>query len=219
MAEAVAQFRAAGGAATEERRALLAELLAAKRFAEAYEVWASDDQHAGARNPEDVTAVTLNGGFEEPVVLGEPGFGWQLSQNSQAVQAAQDTAEPRSGAHSLRLVWNGNSDTNAPVLSQLVLVEPNARYQLRFAARTEKLLSGGLPVVVLTDAGSDEGSAPGALAALPQGTNPWQDYAVEFRTNERTRAVRVVLRRQNCGAALCPAFGRLWLDDFSVRRL
>ncbi|HEY0408058.1 MAG TPA: tetratricopeptide repeat protein [Pyrinomonadaceae bacterium] len=218
MAEAVAEFRVAGGAATEERHSLLAQLLAAGRFPEAYEVWSSDSQRTSERAP-DGEASVLNGGFEEPVILNEPGFGWQLPQGSPAVQAAQDTAEPCSGAHSLRLIWNGNSDTASPVLSQLLLAEPNARYQLSFAARTEKLLSGGLPVVIVTDAGGKEASSLGSPVVLPQGTNAWQNYAFEFGTTNSTRAIRIIVRRQNCGSPVCPAFGRVWLDDFSVRRL
>jgi hypothetical protein len=216
--EAVAQFRAAGGAAGEERRALLAELLAAKRFVEAYEVWSS------VRPPTDESisqdnARVLNGGFEAPVALGEPGFGWQLPQNIPAVQAAQDTAAPHAGVQSLLISWNGNYDPASPVLSQLILVEPNARYQLRFAARTEKLLSGGLPVVVLTDASSSDGRALGTAVALPQGTSAWQEYFIEFTTGSTTNAVQINVRRQNCSSSLCPIFGRAWLDDFSVRRI
>jgi tetratricopeptide (TPR) repeat protein len=213
--EAITQFRAAGGAAGEERRSLVAELLAAKRFKEAYEVWSS------GRPPTDESlaesnARVLNGGFEAPVTLSEPGFGWQLPQNIQAVQAAQDRAEPRAGAQSLRLSWNGSYDPANTVLSQLILVEPNARYQLRFAARTEKLVSGGLPVVLLADASSNDGRTLGTAVTLPQGNSAWQDYAIEFTTTATT-AVQLIVRRQNCSTSPCPIFGRVWLDDFSVR--
>ncbi len=215
--EAVEQFRAANGAPVEERRALLAELLAAHHVKEAYEVWASGRT---LKNEGDNSAVNrvLNGGFEEAVILNDPGFGWQLSQSA-GVEAAQETGLARSGAQSLRLVWNGNSDAAAPVLSQLLLVEPHARYQLRFAARTEKLLSGGLPAVSVTDASGGAGLALGEAAALAQGTHEWQDYAIEFETAAATDAVRIIVRRQNCNNPLCPAYGSVWLDDFSIRKL
>lgn len=218
MNEAIAQFRAAGTASNEERRSLLAELLAAKRFAEAYEVWASGRSSTLAVDSSG-NALVMNGGFEEAVTLNEPGFGWQLPQNMPTLQAAQDTANPRADAQSLRLVWNGNADPSSPVLSQLLLVEPAARYQLRFAARTENLVSGGLPIVVMTDAVSNDARVLGAAVTLPQGTNSWQDYSIEFTTASATTAVLLSVRRQNCSNPLCPIFGRVWLDDFSMRRM
>lgn len=214
IAEALAQFRAAGGASAEERRALLADLLAARRFAEAYEVWSGS---AGAQASD--AALVLNGGFEESVVLKEPGFGWQLPlERTPALQAAQDTAEPRSGAQCLLLNWDGNAQTGAVVLSQLVLVEPHTAYQLRFAARTEKLLTGGSPAVAVTDASSDEEQTLGTTVALPSGSNPWRDYSIDFKTAATTSAVRIVVRRQGCSNPVCPIFGRVWLDDFSLAR-
>jgi hypothetical protein len=217
--EALAQFRAAGGASIEERRALLADLLAARRFAEAYEVW-SGGRAPIAGSSAAANALVLNGGFEDAVALKEPGFGWQLPlERASALQAAQDKAEPRSGAQSLLLNWNGNAETGAIVLSQLVLVEPNTRYQLRFAARTEKLLTGGLPFVSVTDAGSLEEPALGTAVALPTGSSPWRDYAIEFTTAKTTAAARINVRRQSCSNPVCPIFGRVWLDDFSLTRV
>ncbi len=217
--ESVAQFRAAGDVPIEEQRALLTQLLAARRFSEAYEVWSAGTRlGAGETNLADAGPI-INGSFEEPVRLDDPGFGWRLLRSAQTVvQASHDTVEPRAGAQSLRLVWSGNYDPAAPVLSQLVLVEPNARYQLRFAARTEKVVTGALPLVTVTDAGSGDGQSLAQPVTLPQGTNGWQDYTVEFATGKETGAILVNLRRQDCRSSPCPIFGRIWLDDFSLRK-
>jgi Tfp pilus assembly protein PilF len=215
--EAIAQFRAAGEVSKEERRGLLTELLDARRFGEAYEVWSSEHRE-GAERIANGESVVINGGFESPVNLNDPGFGWQLTQNLTAVEAAQDTAAPRSGAQSLRLVWNGNSSNVSPIISQLVLVQPGTHYQLRFAARTEKIVTAGLPQIAVVDASSSDGRTLGDALQLPQGTSPWQDYTLEFTTLEETRAVQINIRRQNYSAAPCPIFGRAWLDDFSIRK-
>jgi hypothetical protein len=216
IAEALAQFRAAGGASDVERRALLGDLLAARRFAEAYEVWLSVRAPNAGGNA-SANALVLNGGFEDDVALKEPGFGWQLAlERTPALQAAQDTAEPRSGARCLLLNWNGNADASAVVLSQLVLVEPDKRYQLRFAGRTEKLLTGGLPAVSVTDASNSEEPILGTAVALPTGSSPWRDYVIDFKTAAATNAVRIIVRRQSCSNPVCPIFGRVWLDDFSL---
>ena len=115
-----------------------------------------------------------------------------------------DLTEPRAGAHSLRFQFDGAPDASARLATQLVTVEPGARYRLRFAARSENLLSGGPPVVAVLDAG--KGERPLALAPqLPTGTRGWEDYRVEFVAPEAPGAVLVVIRRQPCAQAPAPS--------------
>ena len=215
--EAIAQFRAAGDVSNEERRGLLTELLTARRFVEAYEVWSSYHREEVDQSSKGEAAI-INGGFESTVSLNDPGFGWQLPTGLQAVEAAQDAAEPHGGALCLRLVWNGDSPTLSTIISQLVLVEPNTRYQLRFAARTEKIVSAGLPQIAVIDASSNDGRALADALRLPPATSGWQDYALEFTTTGETRAVQITIRRENCSMSPCPIFGRAWLDDFSISK-
>ncbi|MDT7781461.1 MAG: hypothetical protein QOC99_3973, partial [Acidobacteriota bacterium] len=48
----------------------------------------------------------------------------------------------------------------------------------------------------------------------------WQDFSVEFNAPQTTSgAVRVALLRQPCTSSPCPAFGSVWLDAFTLRRL
>jgi hypothetical protein len=215
--EAIAQFRAAGDVSKEERRAMLAELLAARRFVEAYEVWSSYHREEIEKSPRGESSF-INGGFESVVSLNDPGFGWQLPLDFPAVEASQDTAAPRTGARSLRLVWNGNAAALSPIISQLVLVEPNTHYQLYFAARTEKIVTAGRPEIAVVDASSGDGRTLGDGLPLSQGTSQWQDYILEFKTTDETRAVQISIRRQSCSVSPCPIFGRAWLDDFSIRK-
>jgi hypothetical protein len=217
--EGLAQFRAAGDLVpAEERRALLTELLAAHRFNEAYEVW-SAGRVSNDKKLSSVNGSLINGGFEDDISLNEPGFGWQLPQGMQGVQAAQDTAAPRAGERSLQLAWNGNNTVEAPYLSQLILVQPDSRYELRFAARTEKVVTGGLPLLMLTDANGQDARTLGRPVMLPQGTSDWQDYSIEFVTGKETTAALLSVRRQTCSSTPCPIFGRAWLDDFSLRKI
>lgn len=216
--QAITEFRAAGGVSSAQRGALLADLLAYKNFAEAFEVWASGRQTNGAGGSRGVAAIG-NGGFEEPITLDDPGFGWQLTSNPQSVRASLDPAEPRVGAYSLRLDWNGESNPSTPIISQLVLVEPQARYRLRFAVRTREMLTIGLPVVLVDDASSDNESVLTQSETFPQGTSAWQDRAIEFATGATTKAALIVIRRQNCAVAPCAAIGHAWVDDFSLEKL
>lgn len=211
--EALAQFRAAGGINEQDRQTLLKELLDAKRYSEAYEVWAADN-----RSGESGIALVTDGGFESKLSRADSGFGWQPARDTPALRISLDRNNPNTGAQSLRVDFSGDSDPAQAILTQLILVEPNSRYRLRFSARTEEIVTGGLPRVGVNDA---EGAASGALAqatSLPQDSAGWRQYFIEFATTEATRAVLVQLYRQNCSSAPCPIFGRLWLDDFAIQK-
>ena len=84
-------------------------------------------------------------------------------------------------------------------------------------ARTEGIVSGGLPRIVAIDA--DNNNALGQSAELPQATNGWRDYAFYFDSGESATAVRITLQRQFCSSPRCPIFGRLWLDDVWLQKL
>ena len=213
ISEAVPQFRAAGSLSEDDRRGLLKDLFAARRFLEAHEVWAS------ARDA-DTGGISLfvDGGFESEIKLNDPGFGWQPMWRPEAVSISSDVKNPHSGVHSLRVDWSGKSDPSDAVISQLVLVEPATRYRLSFAARTEELLSGGLPVVVVIDASDDKNHILTKSKTLPQGTNQWENHISEFMTTATTSAVFISIRRENCETAPCPAFGHAWFDDFALQR-
>lgn len=214
---ALEQLRAAsGGVGVEERRSLVGEMVAAGQFAEAYEVWAA----GGRRVREEGSAESsfFDGGFEERSPINEPGFGWQFVNAAPQVSVSLDVTEPHAGARSLRFEFDGATDANARLASQLVRVEPDTRYRLRFAARTADLLSGAPPVVAVVEA-AGEGRELARARELPQGSSAWQEYEVEFQTPGGARAVSVVVRRQSCAQPPCPVFGRVWFDDFSLQKL
>ena len=206
---AIAMFRAAGPASAQQRRAYLADLISAKRFKDAYALW-TVEHPANSR----MVAVLIDPGFEEESNLDDPGFGWHTSTKAAHVSLSLDTEGQREGRSSLKVAFNGESDPAAPVIAQLVLVEPHTHYQLRFAARTEEIVSGGLPGVVVIDAGNQQ--VLGQSGAFPQTSNGWRDYAIDFDSGEGTEAVQIAMQRERCSRSPCPIFGRLWLDSFSL---
>lgn len=208
---ALAQYReVAPELGREERRALVAEMLKAGRYAAAREVWAG-----GTDAPASASAVT-DGGFEQRPGGREPGFGWQFVQDAPGVRLSLDQSNPRAGSYSLRLDFNG--EPPAGYASQLLSTEPGARYRLRFAARTEELASAALPLVALDTPGVTPGGERllAESAPLARGTSEWAAYAVEFQSP--AEAVLLTLRRQPC-APPCPIHGRAWLDEFSLEKL
>jgi hypothetical protein len=132
------------------------------------------------------------------------------------VRASLDVTEPRAGARSLLLEFGGASDALARLAAQLVVVEPGARYRLTFAARAESLVSGGPPAVLVLDAGA-AGRGLAASKPLPR-DGGWEEYELEFDAPEEG-AVHLIIRRQPCAPGPCPAFGRAWFDEFSIRKL
>ncbi len=195
----------------EDRRALIDALRAQRRFAQAHELWL-----AGAGASEAQQGL-FDGGFERSISSDEEAFGWEPTKTTQAIHIILDSNAPNSGKQSLRLDYVGNSDSSVPVISQLVLVERDSWYRLSFAARTQDLVSGGLPVVVVVDAASDR-RLIAQSPPLSRGTSGWRDFSIDFKT-ANTAAVTINIQRQFCSSQPCPMFGRAWFDSFSLRRL
>lgn len=204
--ESVEIFRAAGGATEQERRDYLAELIVAKKFPEAYSLWRI------AHPPDPDGPLMFDGGFEEETNLDEPGFGWRAAGPGPSVKLSLDNSNPKEGRSSLRVDFSGESNPNAPVISQLLLLEPKTHYQLDLAYRTENLVSGGLPTILMLDANNQ--SLLGQTEGLPQRTDGWRNVRVDFTTGESTSAVQIALQRKPCPTPQCPIFGKLWLDNF-----
>ena len=208
--EAATIFRTIETVSEEDRTAFVKDLLAAKEFQVAFEIWAA--AHPTTRP----VAGLIDGGFEGQIGFDDTAFGWRVARNVPNVRASIDQAAPHGGLASLRLDWNGDSSPAANIISQTVMVEPRTHYRLSFAVRTEELVTGGPPLIVVLDAGSKDGLELGRSAPFTSKTAPWQDSVVEFTSGDATAAVLVVLRRQNCATGPCPIFGRVWLDDFKT---
>lgn len=212
--DAIAMFGAAGDGAetTRAREQYLNELISAKRFKEAYSLW-SQGRAAGSA---ERLGVIRDSGYEQESNLDAPGFGWRAEKKTPSVSLSLDPSNPKEGHSSLRVDFKGDSDPASPIISQLVLTEANAHYQLRLAYRTEELVSGGLPNIFVLDA--HENKVLGQSGALSATTQGWRDLKIDFVSGESTQAVQLSLRRDQCDKSPCPIFGRLWLDSFSLQR-
>lgn len=195
------------------REKLRTELFQAKHYYEAWEVWAVG-RNLGANAANRGRGAITDGGFEKQISMTETGFGWRVSPEKPTVSVVMDAQNPFAETTSLQIRWDGKSSSSVYTAWQLVLIEPNKHYRLSFAARTKELVSGGLPeVVVLSDF---EGQVL-AAADLPQGTNSWQNYTLEFTAPATKEVVYLVIRRKSCPVLSCPAFGTAWFDAFSIK--
>ena len=209
----LALIRATAKIATDDRRALVSALIASQEFEAAHQLWLAAIDSDAARDE-----GLYDGGFESAINAADEGFGWQPTKATQTVHILLDPNESQSGQRSLRLEYAGNFAATVPVISQLVLVAPNARYHLSFAARSENLVSAGLPVVVVREATADA-RVIAQSSSLPSGTTVWHEFSIDFETSKATRAVTINIQRQVCSSTPCPIVGRVWFDSFSLRRL
>ena len=122
-----------------ERAAWIRFLFASKAFREASEL--------GGRSGSSIA----NGGFEEPFILNETGFEWIVSPEHKN-RLAVDISEKFEGAKSLQINLDGNWPPAAALLSQIVIVEPETTYRLSFSVKTKDLVTGGPPVITVSDA-------------------------------------------------------------------
>ena len=208
---AIAMYAKAGSEAEHYRRAYVHDLIATKQFKKAATLWAVGRQAA------DLPGVLVDPGFEEESDLTEPGFAWRVGDQPQGSHLSLDTANPREGNSSLKIEFAGASEPASPVITQLVLVEPRTRYQLHFAVRSEGIVSGGLPLIVVMDA--DTNKVLAQSEQFMRATEGWREYTIDFESGQAANAVQLALQRQACNSSPCPIFGRLWLDAFSLQKL
>lgn len=196
----------------EASQALLGALLGEEHFAAALDVY------RGARGEESSAEVgrVTNGGFESEIGSAAQGkFDWEVSTAQQA-QIALDPKTVHGGARSLRISFNAPSNVAFNNFSQLIVVEPGARYRLEFFVRTESLKSVSTLVVDVLDAAT--GKVLASSPPSPGGTTEWKPVVLEWAAPPAADGVRVQLRRQPCLDEVCPIFGKVWYDDFSLQR-
>ena len=210
VTDAIEMLRAAGPAAEQERRQYLQELISAQTIKEAALLWSID-------HPASMVDQLIDPGFEHESNLDEPGFGWRRENKAGSLSLSLDQKDPNEGRFSLRVDFNGDSETGTPIISQFILVTPGAHYRFHFVARTEGIVSGALPYVAVADVANHV--ILGRLSPFPQMRTDWQEYSIDFKSGEKSSAVQVLLRREACGQSSCPIFGHLWLDNFSIEKL
>ena len=195
--------------------AIVNNLITAFRYHDAVRVW--NDITGNEKFRAEVGRV-FDGGFEDASSYGpEMVFGWQVK----AVQGLQIGIDERShgGANSLRLAFHVRTNIEDVNIVQLIPVAPNTEYDFEFYVATEKIETGSPPLVQIIDPTTN-----GVLVASPAaatGTSDWTRVGLSFKTADKTEAVMIKVVRPSCGtkeAPICPIFGSVWYDDFSLKR-
>jgi cytochrome c-type biogenesis protein CcmH/NrfG len=209
---AAEQFLLARAAPSQKSEPLLAELLNARAFGDAYRVWAR--MHGVSAI--DGVGTIRDVGFESPITVGQSGFGWQITPGITNVTMSVDATEHQSGSKSLRIDFRGNSIPSQPLLTQFILVKPQTKYHLSFAAMGRDIVSAGLPAITVKDASDSAHALLGQSLPLRSDVAGWREFSIDITTGAKTEAILLSVERQTCNADPCPAFGALWLDSFSI---
>ena len=188
----------------ENSKEIVRLLLAAKAFREASELW-------GGSGP-----TILNASFEDPFVLNDSGFGWIVSPHETKNHLAVNLSEKLDGTKSLQISLDGVWTPETPLLSQTIIIEPETTYRLSFGVKTKDLISGGPPVITVSDATNNQ--LLGKSENFPTATSPWTQLNLDFTTLPNSQAAVIRLQRNNCDSSACPIFGTLWLDQFHIEQ-
>ena len=188
----------------DERNVLIRYLIAAKAFRAAFEL----------SHPSDLFGELLNGGFEDPLVLNSTGFGWRVSPDQNKNRLAIDVSEKFEGSKSLQINLAGNWTPGTSLLSQTFIVESGTTYRVYFRVKTKDLVTGGPPLIVVTDANNNQ--LLGKSENLPTASSGWVTLNFDFTALPTSQAAVISLQRNNCDSSPCPIFGTMWLDWFQI---
>ena len=188
----------------ENKDELIRMLVASKNYRDAFRLWKGSDTSDGF----------VNGMFEDPLVFDRSYFRWHIAE-SPTVKFAADVSEKFSGAKSLQVSFNGETNPGAALLSQTIVLAPG-RYRINFAVKSIDLVTGGPPRIVVVETKSNQ--PLGKSDPFPQATGAWSSLGVEF-TMTTTEAIDVRLVRESCTSSPCPIFGVVWLDEFYITKL
>jgi tetratricopeptide (TPR) repeat protein len=187
-------------------------LMESKHFRAVFEVMRETDLDPQGPAPEQF----WNGGFERDIELTrEKSFYWLINSRPQARVGIDTTAH--SGRGGLRIVFKSPNNLDTIEVAQAIVVTPGTQYRLECFLRTQELISGATPLISILDAANNAELISSAPA--PSGTNGWQRITLDFKTSPKSDGIIVRLSRGSCGEnQVCPIFGTIWYDDFSLQR-
>lgn len=199
-----AQLKAGG----EELRK---SLLDARQFRAALEITRDIDNSGEPPVAEQFS----NGGFEKSLALPSARvFGWTIGSSMPAQISINNQAH--GGQRSMRIVFSAPNKLDRVSASQTIVVQPNTQYHFECYARTEKLNSASTPVIIVLDAAESNPIAVSTPVAA--GTNDWQKISLDFKTGI-SDGITIVIGRLPCSVGdVCPIFGTIWYDDFTLQR-
>ncbi|HWS87130.1 MAG TPA: tetratricopeptide repeat protein [Pyrinomonadaceae bacterium] len=158
-----------------------------------------------------------NAGFETDIGrAGAQLFRWDVTP-AEGAQTAIDARAASAGRRSLRIAFNASTQVEFAHVSQVVPVEPGARYRLSFSFKTEEFRSAASLLVFVADAGPPVVPITTSSVA-PAGTSDWQRVSFDVAAGPKTEGLLIRITRVPCAEGTCPIYGKIWYDDFHLER-
>ena len=155
-----------------------------------------------------------NAGFENEIT--GRGFDWRYTANQKGKWTIRRTLSGAfSGAHCLKIQFEGKENIDFGHLYQIVPVDPLTPYRLTYHWRSRDLTTDQGPLVDIYGYDCKEFYASGAMML---GTHGWQKQDIEFTVPGDCHAVVVRLYRRPSHRFDSKIAGRLWLDDFRLEK-
>lgn len=168
-------------------------------------------------DPEARPETISNPGFEKFLGDNESSlFGWKINRSDSKLEIITDSSVRAEGQRSLKLNFKNYAKPELFNVTQLVAVQPLARYRLSFMLRVENLRTGGEPFLGVVDANHDAFIVKSQR--FPLGSQDWQRWTLEFTVPAKCDGINIITARETCGE-VCPISGLVWYDDFKLERL
>lgn len=189
-------------------------LMQNKHFRPLLEVTQATEPTADGPAPEQI----WNGDFERDIQpTSAKDFYWVINSRPAARIGGDPIAH--SGKGSLRILFKATDKLDTVGVAQTIVVMPDTQYHFEGYLRTQDLTSGGMPSISILDATNEAllvKSPP-----TPSGTNDWLKITLDFKTAAQSDGIIVRVTREPCAEQeqVCPLFGTIWYDDFTLKRV
>jgi len=142
------------------------------------------------------------------------GFDWRVNDSPDLIYDFADPSAYR-GGNCLRIEFALGRNAEYDLLNQVVVVEPETRYELTAYVRSDNLTSESGPRLRIVEMGCENCEAPTSDSTV--GTTPWHPVTVAFTTRPRAEAVRVSFWRPQDQTYHRDITGTVWLDNVTLR--
>jgi len=192
---------------------LVGALMSEKRIAEASRVWDQAALFSGLNDlPSPQGSVLWDGGFESNVKDG--GFSWLISQGDRNVQSSIDTQEKHSGNRSLRIIFDGKSNTYFSGICHYVPVKPSTRYLFSAWVKTRALTSDQGIRFQLHALGAQDTST--VVTSEVHGSVTWTLLELPWSSAKDVQELQVCIVRLPSEEAENKIQGTVWVDDVAL---
>jgi len=165
------------------------------------------------RSQNDIQGLS-NPGFEDEIT--GLGFDWRYTANRKDKWAIRRSMSGAfSGAHSLKIRFEGKENVSFGHLFQIVPVDSQCLYRLTYFWRSKNITTDRGPFIDIYGYDCQGFYVKGSMIL---GTHDWQEHTIEFTVPEDCHAVVVRLHRQPSHRFDNKISGTLWLDDFRLEK-